>query len=110
MIKKNREYFEIVKKFLDPTDQRTAKLCLTPYIFDRQFWNKMKAVTQAYANLLEFVFHEYPTNKKIQEVLEYPGDLENFIHSLNIYEKNLAAARIDIFVTKDGLRMVESNC
>jgi hypothetical protein len=110
MIKKNRKYYEIVKKVLDPTGQRTAKLCLTPYIFDRQFWNKMEAVTQAYANLLEFVFHEFPTNKKIQEVLEYPSDLEKFINSLNIYDKNLAAARIDIFVTKDGLRMVESNC
>ena len=44
-------------------------------------------------------------------MLEYPPDLENYLNSLNVYEQNLAAARIDIFVTKnDCLKMVESNC
>lgn len=111
MKEKNRQYYEIVKKILDPTEKRTAKLCLTPYIYDREFKDKMNRITIGYANLLEFVFHEFPTNKKIQEVLEYPPELEKFLNSLNVYEKNLAAARIDIFVTeKDGLKMCESNC
>ncbi len=111
MTEKNNEYAAIVKKVLDPTNRRTAKLCLTPYIYDKQLKDKMNRITIAYANLLEFVFQEFPTNKKIQEVLEYPPDLEKYLNSLNVYEKNLAAARIDIFITEnDGLKMVESNC
>lgn len=111
MKNKYRKYSEIVKKVLDPTKKRSAKLCLTPYIYNQEFKDKMTRITIGYANLLEFVFHEFPTNKKIQEVLEYPPDLEKFLNSLNVYEKNLAAARIDIFVTeKDGLKMCESNC
>jgi len=111
MREKNIEYSSVVKKVLDPTGRRTAKLCLTPYVYNQEFKDKMAIITKSYANLLEFVFHEYPTNKKIQEVLEYPEDLEKFINSLNIYEKNLAAARIDIFTTKnDRFKMCESNC
>jgi hypothetical protein len=105
-----RRYETIVKQVLDPTGKRTAKLCLTPYIYERAFWERMERITAAYANLLEFVFVQFPTNKKIQEVLEYPQELERYLGALNIYEKNLAAARIDIFVTADGLQMCESNC
>ena len=36
----------------------------------------MEKISSAYANLLEFVFQQFPTNTKIQEVLEYPPDLE----------------------------------
>lgn len=107
---KRDEYFEVVKKVLDPTGRRSAVLCLNPYLYTSEFWNEMNRITEAYANLLEFVFQQFPTNEKIQEVLEYPEDLEKYLNSLNIYEKNLAAARIDIFVTQKGLQMCESNC
>jgi len=108
---KYKKYHEVVKKVLDPTGKRTAKLCLTPYTYHRQFKDTMNRITIAYANLLEFVFQEFPTNNKIQDVLEYPRDLEKYLNALNVYEKNLAAARIDIFVTEnDGLKMCESNC
>jgi hypothetical protein len=110
MNEQHKQYSDIIKKVLDPTGQRTAKVCLTPYMYDNALWERMKRITEAYANLLEFVFREYPTNLKIQEVLEYPDDLERYLSALNIYEKNLAAARIDIFVTGDGLKMCESNC
>ena len=110
MNEQHKQYSDIIKKVLDPTGQRTAKVCLTPYMYDNALWERMKRITEAYANLLEFVFREYPTNLKIQEVLEYPDDLERYLSALNIYEKNLAAARIDIFVTSDGLKMCESNC
>ena len=110
MNEQRKQYSDIIKKVLDPTGQRTAKVCLTPYMYDNALWERMKRITEAYANLLEFVFREYPTNLKIQEVLEYPEDLERYLSALNIYEKNLAAARIDIFVTGDGLKMCESNC
>ncbi len=110
MNEQHKQYSDIIKKVLDPTGQRTAKVCLTPYMYDKALWERMKRITEAYANLLEFVFREYPTNLKIQEVLEYPDDLERYLSALNIYEKNLAAARIDIFVTGDGLKMCESNC
>ena len=110
MDERHKRYSEIIRKVLDPTGQRTAKVCLTPYMYSEALWERMKRITEAYANLLEFVFREYPTNLKIQEVLEYPDDLERYLSALNIYEKNLAAARIDIFVTGDGLRMCESNC
>lgn len=109
MIEKYHNYERDVKKVLDPDGRRTAKLCLTPFLYDRELWEQMDRVTRAYANLLEFVFQEFPTNAKIQEVLEYPHDLEQFISSLNIYPKNLAAARVDVFLTSDGLKMVESN-
>jgi hypothetical protein len=95
---------------LNPHGGRTAKLCLTPFYYDQEFWDKMDRITRAYANLLEFVFQDFPVNKQIQNVLDYPADLEKYIRSLNIYSKNMAAARIDIFLTKDGIRMVESNC
>jgi hypothetical protein len=104
-----RRYEDIVKEVLDPTGRRTAKLCVTPYIYGRDLWMKMDRLARAYANLLEFVFQEFPNNRKIQEVLEYPAELERFLKALNVYPRNLAAARIDIFITKDGLRMVESN-
>jgi hypothetical protein len=103
-------YSQIVKKVLDPTGQRTSKLCLTPYTYDSALWERMKKITAAYANLLEFVFREFPTNAQIQEVLEYPEELEQYLGALNIYESNLAAARLDIFLTADGLQMCESNC
>jgi len=105
----HRQYSRIVKKVLDPTGQRTSKLCLTPFVYDGRFWNEMEQLTRAYAELLEFVFQQFPTNRKIQEVLEYPPELESFLGSLNIYSKNLAAARIDVFLTSAGMRMVESN-
>jgi len=110
MIGDYKAYSKIVEEVLDPTHKRSAKLCLTPYVYSREFWNRMDRITRAYAKLLEFVFQEFPLNQKIQKVLEYPAELENFINSLNIYKKNLAAARIDIFITGEGLKMVESNC
>ena len=70
----------------------------------------MDKITRAYSNLLEFVFQQFPVNKRIQKVLDYPEDLEKYLRSLNIYSFNMAAARIDIFLTKDGYKMVESNC
>ena len=109
MTEKHREYAEIVDRVLDPTDQRTSKLCVAPFVYDRGLWREMEELTGAYARLLEFVFQHFPTNAKIQEVLEYPSELESFLGSLNIYPKNLAAARIDIFLTREGFRMVESN-
>jgi len=104
------DYAAIVKRVLDPTDARTAVLCLTPYVYERNLWERMEQITESYARLLEFVFQEYPTNAQIQEVLEYPEELERYLESLNIYEKNLAAARIDIFLTSKGPMMCESNC
>ena len=104
-----QSYERVVAPVLDPDGRRTAKLCLTPYVYDDEFWQQMVTITHAYSTLLEFVFQQFPTNRKIQEVLEYPPELERFLGSLRIYEKNLAAARIDIFVTSSGLRMVESN-
>jgi hypothetical protein len=104
-----RRYAKTINNVLDPTGRRTAKLCVTPYIYDRALWNRMDRIARAYAALLEFVFQEFPNNRKIQEVLEYPAELESFLNALNVYPRNLAAARIDIFITKSGLRMVESN-
>ena len=63
---KYRRYEEVVSDVLDPTGRRTAKLCLTPYIYDHALWKTMARITEAYANLLEFVFQEFPTNEKIQ--------------------------------------------
>jgi len=105
-----KEYYETTAKVLNPHGGRTAKLCLTPFFYDQEFWDKMDRITRAYANLLEFVFQNFPVDRRIQNVLDYPDDLEKYIRSLNIYSKNMAAARIDIFLTKDGFRMVESNC
>ena len=102
-------YEKVVNAVLDPTGRRTAKLCTTPFLYDRQLWERMDRLARAYANLLEFVFQEFPRNRKIQEVLEYPPELERFLGALNVYPRNLAAARIDVFLTRDGLRMVESN-
>jgi len=104
-----REYEKVVKPTLDPTGRRTAKLCLTPFTYDRDLWERMERLAQAYAKLLEYVFQEFPRSRGIQEVLEYPAELERFLGALNIYPRNLAAARIDVFLTQDGLRMVESN-
>ena len=104
-----RRYEDIVSAVLDPTGRRTAKLCVTPYIYDRDLWTKMDRLAKAYAVLLEFVFQEFPNNHKIQEVLEYPAEMERFLGKLSVYPRNLAAARIDVFITKNGLRMVESN-
>ncbi len=110
MKEKYINYSTVVKKVLDPTGRRTAKLCITPYLYTKEFKEKMNRIVIAYGNLLEFVFGNFNTNKKIQEVLEYRPELENFLNSLNVYEKNLAAARIDIFTTdNDGIKMCESN-
>ena len=105
-----RKYFDVVSKVLNPHGGRSAKLCLTPFYFDQEFWDKMDKITRAYANLLEFVFQNFPTNDQIQKVLDYPEALEKYIRSLNIYSTNMAAARIDIFLTNEGFKMVESNC
>ena len=105
-----KEYFETTSKILNPHGGRSAKLCLTPFYYDQVFWHKMDRITRAYANLLEFVFQNFANDSRIQNVLDYPENLEKYIRSLNIYSKNMAAARIDIFLTKDGIRMVESNC
>ncbi len=110
MKEKYEAYLRIVEEVLDPTRRRSAKLCLTPFIYTKKFWLQMDRITRSYAKLLEFVFQEFPRSQKIQTVLEYPADLEKFINSLHIYERNLAAARIDIFLTADGFKMVESNC
>lgn len=109
MNEKHQEYARIVDRVLDPTGQRTSKLCVSPYCYDRALWNKMEELVEAYARLLEFVFRSFPTSARIQEVLEYPAELESFLGALNIYPKNLAAARIDVFLTSEGFRMVESN-
>ena len=110
MENKYKKYYEEATKVLNPHGGRTAKLCLTPFYYDQEFWNKMDRITRAYDNLLEFVFQNFPTNERIQNVLDYPGPLEKYIRSLNIYPTNMAAARIDIFLTNEGVRMVESNC
>jgi glutathionylspermidine synthase len=106
---KNQQYFERVRQVLDPTGRRTAKLCMSPFVFDQQLWQRMEQITTAYTRLLEFVFQRFPVDSRIQEVLAYPTALEQYLSSLTIYPKNLAAARIDIFLTADGLKMVESN-
>ncbi|MFC2152446.1 hypothetical protein ACFLSE_07965 [Bacteroidota bacterium] len=105
-----KEYYETTAKVLNPHGGRSAKLCLNPFYYDQEFWDKLDRITRAYANLLEFVFQNFPVDKRIQNVLDYPDELEKYLRSLNIYSNNMAAARIDIFLTKDGLRMVESNC
>jgi len=105
-----KKYYDATSQVLNPHGGRTAKLCLTPFHFNQEFWNKMDRITRAYSNLLEFVFQNFPTNSRIQNVLDYPGALEKYIRSLNIYPTNMAAARIDIFLTSEGIRMVESNC
>lgn len=109
MDEQHREYARVVHEGLDPTGRRTSKLCLSPFIYDHQLWREMEELTGAYARLLEFVFHNLPTSSRIQEVLEYPPELESFLGALQVYPKNLAAARIDVFLTRDGFRMVESN-
>ncbi len=109
MSEQNREYARIVEQLLDPTGQRTSKLCLSTFTYERPLYEAMERLTRAYHNLLEFVFQSYPSNARIQEVLEYPTELERFLGSLNIYPANLAAARIDVFLTSQGMRMVESN-
>ncbi len=110
MDSKFEEYYEATSRVLNPHGGRTAKLCLTPFNYDRAFRDRMDRITRAYAALLEFVFQRFPVDGRIQEVLDYPGPLEQYIRSLNIYPRNMAAARIDIFLTPQGLRMVESNC
>jgi hypothetical protein len=104
-----REYESKVRRVLDPTGRRTAKLCVTPFVYGRDLWNEMDRLARSYATLLEFVFQEFPRNRRIQDVLEYPPELERFLGALNVYPRNLAAARIDVFLTGQGLRMVESN-
>ena len=110
MENKYKKYYEEATKVLNPHGGRTAKLCLTPFYYEQKFWDKMDRITRAYDKLLEFVFQNFPTNERIQNVLDYPGPLEKYIRSLNIYSTNMAAARIDIFLTNEGVRMVESNC
>ena len=107
---KYRHYEAVVKEVLDPTGRRTSKLCIDPFTYDSALWEKMGTIARSYHRLLEFVFQNFSVNAKIREVLEYPADLENYLKSLNIYPTNLAAARVDLFMTKDGLKMVESNC
>ena len=34
MNEQHKQYSDIIKKVLDPTGQRTAKVCLTPYMYD----------------------------------------------------------------------------
>ena len=82
---------------------------LEPHQVPTKNGTRSAEITKSYARLLEFVFHNLPTDKRIQRVLAYPPDLENFLSSLQIYEENLAAARIDIFVNGDRYEMVESN-
>lgn len=110
MQEKYQHYEAVVKDVLDPTGCRTSKLCIGPYVYDRALWEEMETIALSYHQLLEFVFRNFPVNTKIQEVLEYPADLENYLNSLTIYPSNLAAARVDLFLTKHGLKMVESNC
>ena len=110
MQEKYRQYETVVKEVLDPTRRRTSKLCIDPFTYDRALWDEMEVIVRSYHRLLEFVFQNFPVNAKIQEVLEYPDDLENYLKSLNIYPTNLAAARVDLFLTDGGLKMVESNC
>jgi hypothetical protein len=107
---KYRRYEAVVKDVLDPTGRRTSKLCIEPFTYNRALFEEMRIIARSYHRLLEFVFQNFPVNAKIQEVLEYPADLENYLKALNIYPTNLAAARVDLFMTKDGLKMVESNC
>ena len=102
MDERHREYAQIVERILDPTGRRTSKLCVSPFIHDRALWREMEELTGAYARLLEFVFQSFPTSSKIQEALEYPSELESFLGALNIYPKNLAAARIDVFLANSA--------
>jgi len=105
----SEEYFKNTSRVLNPHGGRTAKLALTPFFYDRSFRELMDGITRAYAGLLEFVFQNFTTDTRIQRVLDYPGELEKYLRSLNIYPTNMAAARIDIFLTSGGIRMVESN-
>lgn len=105
-----RQYLAVVEEVLDPTGRRTSKLCIDPFTYDRALWEEMETIARSYHRLLEFVFQSFSANAKIQEVLEYPADLESYLKSLNIYPSNLAAARVDLFMTEGGLKMVESNC
>ena len=50
MTEHHTRYSEVIKKVLDPTGQRTAKVCLTPYMYDKALWERMKRITEAYAN------------------------------------------------------------
>jgi len=105
----SEEYYQAATRVLNPHGGRTAKVCLTPFFYNQAFWDRMNGITRAYANLLEFVFKKFPTDSRIQKVLDYPAELETYLRSLNIYPTNMAAARIDIFLAPDGIKMVESN-
>ena len=63
-----KEYYETTAKVLNPHGGRSAKVCLTPFYYDQEFWDKMDSITRAYANLLEFVFQEFPVNERKLEV------------------------------------------
>jgi len=104
-----RRYFEYVESRLNPAGVRRATLSLTPYVYDRQLEDRLRELTESYAEILEFAFKNYEHDERIRGVLGYAGDLEEHLGRMTVYERNMAFARLDMFETKDGLRMVESN-
>ena len=105
----NRSYLAFVNERLNPLGARRAKLCLTPYTHDSAFEERYRQIVASYALILEHVFQRYPVDARIRDVLGYSGELESHLETMTVYPRNLALARLDVFVTADGLRMVESN-
>ena len=106
---KNKRYFDYVEKHLNPLGIRKATLSLTPFVYSPDLQQEVKEISISYAKILEYLFQQYPEDERIREVLGYSGELESHLREMTVYPRNMALARLDIFRTVDGLRMVESN-
>ena len=109
MDRPEKQYFDYIRGQLDPLGIRRAALSLTPYICSADIYQQLKQISISYGKILEYVFQKYEHDQRIREVLGYAGDLENHLKKMTVFPKNMALARLDLFVTEDGLRMVESN-
>ena len=102
-------YFEYVQQHLNPLGIRRAALSLTPFLCSQKLYDQFSQIAVSYGKILEYVFQRYEKDPRIREVLGYDGDLENHLKKMTVYPENMAFARLDTFITEDGLRMVESN-
>ena len=102
-------YFEYVQQHLNPLGIRRAALSLTPFLCSQKLYAQFSQIAVSYGKILEYVFQRYEKDPRIREVLGYEGDLENHLKKMTVYPENMAFARLDTFITEDGLRMVESN-
>ncbi len=109
MASPEKRYFEYVQEHLNPLGIRRATLSLTPFICSKGLYQHFKDIAVSYGKILEYVFQHYEQDQRIRDVLGYKGDLEAHLKKMTVYPRNMALARLDIFLTKDGLHMVESN-